>query len=599
MSFQENCYSAVTFSICNALISKILAIIFSSIKFGFYLATFVILKNWNKETKKLESICIFQFVYEIIILLTTVFMIIFSKYLNRKLIYRLLRIHTVIITIYFFFNCFIDMGIFASIKFKKFPDIYSLDEDPIFNYSDTKLSFSLENFIIKDTQEIDISLINEDIFNFTYLEKKNNHIYVPDPKYFLINFNNESKSDLMPYQKRHRFEFNIAMIFQLINTILDILSFFLWNSIRFKHKKLIQNSVIKKYGRKIMYAGYGRQFLIITIHDRFKEEMALEEMRNNDNYILETDIKLWPAILFELMELIAFYGALIVFIVLIILRNKGNYIKKALHFPFSLTFFGDTLYLYLLIFLIVNFGIDLIFVRHINILSNHHSNKDKTGMQCLGGVLLFTIGLVYLFFSVCGILGALFFIAGDIDSNGNLYIKTSCLDSDISCYGLFQFAPSFSFNNKKYSKIFYYIYIKKISNSDKAKNMAKLITILFIYFCQFYLILFERMFDFNWVSYGKCLVHDYVIDNNGNFDLLDNACVSLNSREEYYKNNLNDSYFNTLNNYKNQNNINTNKKVQISENSKDKNSTDLSGRKKLEPLNINIIKVSSNLRSNK
>ena len=594
MPCKENFISAITFSLCNALTNKILAIILSSIKFGLYLATFILLKNWNKETKKLESFCIFQFVYEIIILLTSVFMLIFSKYLNKKWIYRLLRIHTIIIIIYLFLNCFFDIGIFASIKFKKFPDLYSLDEDPIFNYTDDKLSYSLEQFINKETQKISLHLINEDIFNFTYLENKNGQIYVPDPKYFQIVFDDEMKSDLMPYQKRHRFEFNTAMIIKLINIILDILSFFLWNSIRFKHKKLIQDSVIKKYGKKILYCGYGRQFLIFTFHDKVKEEMALNEMKNNDYYILETDIEICPASLFGVMELIGFYGALLNFIALLILRNKGNFTSKALHFPFSLTFFGDSLYLFLLIFLIVNFGIDLIFLRHIDIFSNHHSYKDKIKMQCFGGVLLFTIGIVYLFFSACGVLGALFFIAGDIESNGNLYIKTACIDSDISCYGLFQFSPSFSFNKKSYSKIIYYIYIKKISNSDKSINILRVIAILLTYFCQFFVILFDKMFDFNCESYGKCVIHDYVVDKNNNLYLLDNTFVKYNSIEDFYKNDLNDSYFNALNNYGKQNDINTNRNVKITENFGNKTNTPLDGRKRLDPININVIRVSSN-----
>ena len=427
MSCKENCISAITFSLCNAQVNKILAIIFSSIKFGFYLATFILLKNCNKETKKLESFCIFHFDYELIILFTSVFMLIYSKYLNRKWIYRIIRIHTVIITIYLFFNCFIDICLFASIRFIQFPDLYSLDEDPIFNYTDYKVSYSLQNFIIRKTQKINISLINEDIFNFTYLEKKNNQIYVPDPQYFQININinNESMRELLPHQERHSFEFNTAMIFQLINIILDILSFFLWNSIRFKHKKLIQNSVIKKYGRKIIYIGYFRQYYIFFFRDKVREERAFNEIKNNDNYILLEDIENCPSTLFTLIELISPFGSLIVVIVLIVLKNKGNFASKALHFPFSLTFLGDGLYFFLLLFLIINFGIDLIFVRNIDIFSNHHSNKNKIIMQFLGGFLLFTVGIFYLIFSVCGILGALFFIAGDIDSNGNLYIKTA------------------------------------------------------------------------------------------------------------------------------------------------------------------------------
>ena len=159
MNIKEKFYNVITFSICRAQTNKILAIILSSIRFAIYLTTFILLKVWNKETKTLESFCIFQFVYEIIILSTAILMFIFSKYLNRKWIYRFLRIHIVIITIYLFFNFFIDVCIFAGIKYKEFPDLYSLYEDPIFNYTDDKLwssSYSLEKYIIKDTQKIDI-----------------------------------------------------------------------------------------------------------------------------------------------------------------------------------------------------------------------------------------------------------------------------------------------------------------------------------------------------------------------------------------------------------------------------------------------------------
>ena len=139
---------------------------------------------------------------------------IFSKYLNRKWIYRFLRIHIVIITVYLFFNFFIDVCIFAGIKYKEFPDLYSLYEDPIFNYTDDKLwksSYSLEKYIIKDTQKIDLYLINNTFYNYTHLDIKNGQIYVSDPQYFRINFNEEIKGNLKSYQKRHRSEFNIII----------------------------------------------------------------------------------------------------------------------------------------------------------------------------------------------------------------------------------------------------------------------------------------------------------------------------------------------------------------------------------------------------
>jgi hypothetical protein len=40
-----------------------------------------------------------------------------------------------------------------------------------------------------------------------------------------------------------------------------------------------------------------------------------------------------------------------------------KFIKKAMHFPFLLTFYGDGLYFILILFLIINFGIYLIFLR--------------------------------------------------------------------------------------------------------------------------------------------------------------------------------------------------------------------------------------------
>ena len=544
MSCKENFNSIITFSLCTALTNKILAIIFSIIKLGIYLICFLFLKNWYKEAHKLEAFSIFQFAYEIIILFTSVFMLIFSKYLNRKWIYRILRIHTIIITIYLFFICFIDICIFARIRYKEFPDLYKLSEDPIFNYTDTdELSYSLEKFIDKETKKINISKINDDIFKFTYLEKNNNQIYVPDPQYFQIFFINKPNNELMPDQIRHEFEFYIAMGLQLILIILDILSFFLWNSIKFKHKKLIQNKVIKKYGRKIIYAGYGRISVFGYSHDKEEEEMAIKEIRKNEDFIPETDVEF--SCLVYLMEFIVLYGALIVFITLIILKIVENFTTKALHFPFSLTYMGKDLYLNLLKALIVSFGIYLVFLSHIDIVVNHNENKDNDTKKSCGGGILFSFGLAYLFFSIYGILGSLFFIVGDLDSNGKIYIKTACIDSNISCYGLFQFASSFPKDNEIYSKIIYYIYIKKISKSNQAENMASLIAILLIYFCQFYLILFNKMFNFNCDidRYGKCEVNNYIINDDSKLYLIDNINVNIDDNNNYYRNDLNDSYF--------------------------------------------------------
>ena len=611
MNCKEIFYSAITFSLCPAQANKILAIILSSIRFGLYLTTFILLRVWNKETKVLESFCIFQFVYEIIILSTAILMFIFSKFLNGKWIYRFLRIHTVIITIYLFLNFFIDVCIFAGIKYKEFPDLYSLNEDPIFNYTDDELSnsvYSLKRFIIKDTEKINISLINDTIFSFTYLVKNNGQIYVPDPRYFHISFNNETKGGLKSYQKRHRFEFNIAMKFQLINIILGILSFFLWNNIRFKHKKLIQNKVIKQYGRKIIYSGYLEYVRVYKVfialrHDEYKEENAQKEISNNENYINYSDIFSCSIFLIFLMELFVFFGSLITFFVLIL--QEKNFTTKALHFPFTLTFFGDGLYSYLVIFLIVIFSIDSLCVKNVAIFINHHKNMNNTCKQRLGCFILFTFGTVNLFFSICGILGTLFFIVGDIDSNGSLYIKTACIDSDISCYGLFHFASSFPLDNKKYSIIFYYIYLKKIPKSDQRKNIAKLFIIFIIfliYFFEFYDILFDKMIDFNFdkIRFGKCQVHDYIIKDNSEPYLLDDIYAKIEDSEQYYKNSLNDSYFNIIkkDNNNKKNDKNERKDVQIVEN-ENKSKTQTSGRVNQANIESTLIRIISNLKVNK
>ena len=398
MNCKEILYTVISFSICGALTNKILAIIFSSIRFTLYLTTFILLKIWHKETKDLESFCIFQFVYEIIILTTAILMLIFSKYLNRKWIYRFFRIHTVIITVYLFINCFIDICIFAGIKYKEFPDLYSLKEDPIFNYTDSN-SYFLEKFIDKNTQKIDISLINNTISNITYLVFDNGQIYVPDPQYFQINFTDEIKSGREPYQKRHRLEFNIAMILVLINIILDILSFFLWNSIRFKHKKLIQNRVIKKFGRKIVYTGYlkpVRVFKILYLYgsDKEKEDNAKIEVRYNKNYIPDVDVQTYDILWNAFMEFFALLGSFITFIVIMIQEDKEEFTTKAMNFPFALTFLGDGLYSYLVIFLIIIFLIGTLGVGNAEMFINHHKHMYNTYIKRYGTSILFTFGLI-------------------------------------------------------------------------------------------------------------------------------------------------------------------------------------------------------------
>ena len=89
------------------------------------------------------------------------------------------------------------------------------------------------------------------------------------------------------------------------------------------------------------------------------------------------------------MDKIAFYGALIVFIILIVLRSKRNFKKKALHFPFTLTLLGDSLYFFLILFLIINFGIDLLFVSRVDICINHYGNINiNSAMEQLFCLLL-------------------------------------------------------------------------------------------------------------------------------------------------------------------------------------------------------------------
>ncbi len=168
-------------------------------KSGVYSITFISLKTWYKESNKLEIYGFVHFICENIILLTSAFMLILSKCLNRKNIYIFFKVLTSIIIVYLFLRCFFDVCTYAGIKFKEFPDLYKLDEDPIFNYTDDIVSYSLEKCINKKINKIDISLINDEIYSYTYLIKKDNQIYVPNPQYFQYNFTDESKSSLLPY----------------------------------------------------------------------------------------------------------------------------------------------------------------------------------------------------------------------------------------------------------------------------------------------------------------------------------------------------------------------------------------------------------------
>ena len=555
MKCMESLFSALTFSFCNAFTNKLLAIIFSCIKFGLYLTIYKLLQKWEQDTKKLEAFCIFQFSFEILILITSILMLIFSRYLNINYIFYCFRTLTIIITVYLFFGLFNDIYMLASIKFKAFPDMFRLDDDPLFDYYEGTF-YSLNDFINKETNKINSSSINDEIFQYTHLEKNGSQIYVSDPKYFKINFTVELTGDMTPYKIQHRFEFNKEMILQLINLVFGFFSFFLWNSIRFKHKKLIQNGMVKKFGKKIMYCSYGFYlFFMIPINtDQIREKAELEEIRKSLDFISPSDISSCCSCMGAILELIFFLGSLIVFIILMVLRGKQSFAKKAKHFPFVLTNFGQNLYLFLLIFMIVSFGIYLFLLSKADLYINHYENKDSIIKKRCGCFTIFTFGIVYLFFSICGIVGTMFFIAGNTDSNGNLYIKTACINSDISCYGLFNFGPLFEENNQKYHSINYYIFIKEITNSDKAKNMASLITILLIYFCQFYYILFEEILVFNFddIRFGKCVIEDYIIGDNSCLFLAEN--MEIDDTNKYYRNHFNDNYFNKIENNSGNNN---------------------------------------------
>ena len=596
MNWKEFIYTAITFGFCNSFINKIIAIAFSLIKLGLYLRIYFYLKNWNKETEDLKSLLIFQLCFEGFIIINSSLMIIFSKYLNRKHLYRIFRAFTIIIVLFLFFNILIDICSYAHIKYLQFPDLFRLNEDPIFNYTEDTY-YSLNNFLIKNTKKINISLLNKDIFEYTYLTKDNSgeKIKVSDTTNFKIIFDRVNKyENIMPYQERHTLELNFPMKLEMTIIIIDILSYFLWNNIKIRHEKLIQNKGGKIYGKKIVYVGYYTGFMECN-HDEQMEKIALEEIKRNPNYISDGEIgSCFSSLLEQIKILISSFGSLVTFIVLIVQRNKRNFKDNALHFPFSITLFGGDLYLYLLIFLCVNSGLDLFIIQRIELCSNHHKFiNDKSKQKC-GAIFLSTFGLVYLFFSLCGILGSLFFIIGEIYSNGNLYIKTSCIDSDITCYDLFDFSSNFPLDTKKYNQIFYYIYLKKISKKDEIKNLAISILILLIYFIQFYEIFFDIILLFNCdcssVRFGKCQVHDFIVNDKGgntNIIQLNEISVIINKDKQYYLNNINDSYFKEPNNNKPNNNNNEIKNVRISEYKE--NNVKTTNRIILPPLNKNKI----------
>ena len=374
MNCKEFIYTAITFGFCNSFINKIIAIAFSLIKLGLYLRIYFYLKNWNKETEDLKSLLIFQLCFEGFIIINSSLMIIFSKYLNRKHLYRIFRAFTIIIVLYLFFNILIDICSYAHIKYLQFPDLFCLNEDPIFNYTEDTY-YSLNNFLIKNTKKINISLLNKDIFEYTYLTKDNSgeKIKVSDTTNFKIIFDRVNKyENIMPYQERHTLELNFPMKLEMTIIIIDILSYFLWNNIKIRHEKLIQNRGGKIYGKKIVYVGYYTGFMECN-HNEQMEKIALEEIKRNPNYISDGEIgSCFSNLLEQIKILISSFGSLVTFIVLIVQRNKRNFKDNALHFPFSITLFGGDLYLYLLIFLCVNSGLDLFIIQRIELCSNHH-----------------------------------------------------------------------------------------------------------------------------------------------------------------------------------------------------------------------------------
>ena len=75
-SIKEYLHSAVTFSICNSLANKILALIFSLIQFGLYFMAFLFIRKSDKKIDKLEKFYLAQFSSQIFLFLTS--MLIFN-----------------------------------------------------------------------------------------------------------------------------------------------------------------------------------------------------------------------------------------------------------------------------------------------------------------------------------------------------------------------------------------------------------------------------------------------------------------------------------------------------------------------------------------
>jgi len=53
------------------------------------------------------------------------------------------------------------------------------------------------------------------------------------------------------------------------------------------------------------------------------------------------------------------------------------------------------------------------------------------------------------------------------------------------------------------------------------------------------------MYNFNcdMVRYEKCEIHDYIINDDSKLYLIDDISVNIDNNENYYKNEISDSYF--------------------------------------------------------
>ena len=132
--------------------------------------------------------------------------------------------------------------------------------------------------------------------------------------------------------------------------------------------------------------------------------------------------------------------------------------------------------------------------------------------------------------------------------------------------------------------------------------MTKVVFIFLIYFCQFYITLFEQIFHFNCEKekYGKCIIDNFV-EKNSELYLIDEFKIKKDYNNQYYKNNFNDSYFNTENNNK----ANDIKEVNIVEtvenlnnNNNNNNNKNLKRKESIKnpPITTRIVNISTNLK---